>query len=269
VRKLTASIHVDKLVRSKRKTIALVVTRDGQLIVRAPLRMSLETIESFINQKSAWIREKQSQAQAYSHHAIPHSFTTGESFLFLGRAYPLVVSPRTRPALSLESAPGGAHPPIPIDARHDLPLPGNFLLTHGNGAPLPAGHPVLSFILSASVQPNARAEFVRWYRAQALVVLRERIDYWSAQTGLVASGLRITSARTRWGSCSGVGVLSFPWRLVMAPLQAIDYVVVHELVHITEKNHARPFWQGVARILPAYTTQVAWLKEHGNLLVLE
>jgi hypothetical protein len=230
-------IHIDQLIRSKRKTIALVVTRDGRLLVRAPQRASLQLIEGFVQQKAAWISEKQRQALQSSRQALPHAFTAGESFLYLGRAYPLTLSSASRPLLVL--APDGAN----------------------------AGG--LCFVLAAAAQARARQVFIDWYRAQAQAVLSERIAHYAALTGLAHSALRITSARTRWGSCSSRGVLSFPWRLVMAPLAAVDYVVVHELIHLTEKNHARPFWQGVARILPDYARQVAWLKANGHLLTFD
>ena len=236
-------IHIDQLIRTNRKTIALVVTRDGRLVVRAPLRISMALIEGFVLQKATWISEKQYQARQNAHQSIPHSFTPGESFLYLGQAYPLVISSHTQPLLTLEPAPALA------SSQED-------------------GQRPASFVLAASAKPRASQVFMRWYHAQALVVLGERIAHYAALTGLVPSGLRITSARTRWGSCSSRGTLNFPWRLVMAPLAAIDYVVVHELVHITEKNHARPFWQGVARILPDYARQVVWLKANGHLLTL-
>jgi predicted metal-dependent hydrolase len=80
--------------------------------------------------------------------------------------------------------------------------------------------------------------------------------------------VRISSARTRWGSCSQKGNLSFTWRLVMAPPDVIDYVVVHELCHTREMNHSRSFWEQVEAILPDFRQRRRWLKEYGKLLVL-
>ncbi len=80
---------------------------------------------------------------------------------------------------------------------------------------------------------------------------------------------RISSARTRWGSCSPAGTLSFTWRLVMAPLEVIDYVVVHELVHLRVKNHSKAFWAAVGEIMPGYKRCVAWLRKQGQFLTLD
>ncbi|NPV77748.1 MAG: M48 family metallopeptidase, partial [Anaerolineae bacterium] len=80
--------------------------------------------------------------------------------------------------------------------------------------------------------------------------------------------IKITSAKTRWGSCSAKGTVSFPWRLVMAPVPVIDYVVVHELVHILEKNHSRAFWNKVRAIMPDYQQKIRWLEVNGYTLMI-
>ena len=79
--------------------------------------------------------------------------------------------------------------------------------------------------------------------------------------------MNITNAQARWGACSPHGSLNFSWRLVMAPVPVIDYVVVHELVHLHE-NHSRRFWDKVKTILPGYDQQVQWLKTYGHMLRL-
>jgi len=110
--------------------------------------------------------------------------------------------------------------------------------------------------------------FEQWYKAQALKVLSERVRYYAAKHGFQPGRIRISSARTRWGSCSSKGTLSFTWRLVMAPLEVIDYVVIHELVHLKVKNHSKTFWGSVAALMPDYKKYVAWLKKNGSFLTL-
>ena len=80
-----------------------------------------------------------------------------------------------------------------------------------------------------------------------------------------AARIRITGARTRWGSCAGER-LNFTYRLAMAPLEVIDYVIVHELVHIEVKNHSKTFWKRVEKIMPGYKRRRRWLKENGYSL---
>ncbi len=79
--------------------------------------------------------------------------------------------------------------------------------------------------------------------------------------------IQVRDQRTRWGSCSTTGTLSFNWRLVLAPFEVLDYVVVHELCHLVEANHSRRFWKLVEKRRPGYRAQSAWLDEHGPELL--
>ena len=124
-----------------------------------------------------------------------------------------------------------------------------------------------SFLLSDSYKDRAKAEevFCTWYREQARAVLSDRVSAYAQQWGFPQPSIRITAAKTRWGSCSSRGGLNFTWRLVQAPLEIIDYVVVHELCHMKQHNHSRAFWALVAEILPDYQKHRYWLKENGYL----
>jgi predicted metal-dependent hydrolase len=104
-----------------------------------------------------------------------------------------------------------------------------------------------------------------WYRRQAECHIRERVDHWSRTMGLQASALQIRAQRRRWGSCSPSGALRFNWRLVMAPPELVDYVVVHELVHLRHLNHSPAFHQEVARWLPEAKALRARLRAEGAL----
>jgi hypothetical protein len=99
-------------------------------------------------------------------------------------------------------------------------------------------------------------------------VFTERVEWYAEEYGFEVKKIRISSARTRWGSYSQTGTLSLTWRLVMAPLDVIDYVVVHELCHLREMNHSKAFWEQVEAILPDYKQRRKWLKDNEKLLVL-
>lgn len=116
---------------------------------------------------------------------------------------------------------------------------------------------------------HAERIFISWYTVQAKPVITERVKEYAANYGFIYRQVKITDAQTRWGSCSPSGSLNFSWRLVMAPIRVIDYVVVHELVHLNEKNHSGRFWDNVKAILPDYTQQVQWLKTNGYKLRLD
>jgi hypothetical protein len=219
--------EIDEIIRSRRKTIALIVKTDGRLIVRAPILATRRQIMNFIKEKALWIRSSQEKVKK---HAIPpkKQFIDGENFWFLGKTYPVKLVTAKRPALSLKN----------------------------------------SFLLSQSAVPNGADVFKKWYQQQARTVLTRRVQAIAKQNGLSYKKIRITSARTRWGSCSTRGSINFSWRLVLAPEDVIDYVIVHELVHTKIHNHSREFWNQVALIMPDFALKRKWLKINGHLLTI-
>ncbi|HEY9076187.1 MAG TPA: SprT family zinc-dependent metalloprotease [Anaerolineaceae bacterium] len=221
-------IQIDQVVRSKRRTIALIIEKDGRVVVRAPLRVSLRAIREFAATKEEWIRAKQALVREKYARVESKTFADGEHFLFLGKTYPLKIVENAPDALELSD----------------------------------------QFLLKRSSLPEAQALFKAWYRRQAGRVISERAAWYAARYGFQYSQVKITSAQTRWGSCSAKGTLSFAWRLVMAPLPVIDYVVVHELVHTIEKNHAKGFWERVRAIIPDYKQKRDWLEFNGAALSL-
>lgn len=218
-------IAIDELVRSRRTTIALVITAEGKLQVRAPHRVSRAQIEAFINEKADWIRTHQARVLARPRPARI-AFKEGETFLFLGQGYPLQVLAKPKAHLELRAG---------------------------------------AFWLSAQNSAQAAAAFQAWYRRQARALFSERLQAQASRLGLQPARLRISSAQTRWGSCSTTGTISLTWRLVMAPVEVIDYVIVHELIHLAVKNHSNAFWQRVAAAYPAYVGAKRWLRENSGL----
>ncbi len=221
------AIRIDRLVRSKRRTLALQIDAGGRLIVRAPQRMPLRDIERHVQARADWIRKHQQHFRARP--APEHHYRPGERFSYLGAEYPLALVETARPALAL------------IDGV---------------------------FCLSRAALPRAGQVFTAWYRARAREVFTRRAGEHARRVGVSFENLRVSSARTRWGSCSNQRTLSFTWRLVMAPPEAIDYVVIHELAHLQVRGHSRDFWALVARWMPAWQPAAAWLKENGYKLSL-
>ncbi len=205
-------IEINKLIRSKRRTLSLIVEIDGTLTVRAPLRMKEADIRRFIEAKKSWVKRKQAQTREEA--VIPHQFVDGETFWYLGQEVPLRIVPNGKPALVMDGF----------------------------------------FKLAESARSQAQSVFEAWYKKQARALLTERVEFFAHAQGFKVKKIRISSARTRWGSCSAKGTLSFTWRLVMAPPDVIDYVVVHELCHLKELNHSKAFWAQVEAILPDYKT---------------
>lgn len=221
------TIPIDRLIRSRRKTIALIIERDGKLTVRAPLRIAEGRIHAFVDSHAKWIAKNKARIDAAPKPMI-RRYEEGEVFPYLGKTYPLRIVEHQRPALSFTGS---------------------------------------QFLLARSAIPKAQESFSRWYRKEASNVLSERAQEIAHMYGYRYEKIRISSARTRWGSCSSKNSLSFTYRLVMAPMDAIDYVVMHELVHTKIKNHSKIFWNKVAEHMPDYKVRLTWLKNNGKFLI--
>lgn len=120
-----------------------------------------------------------------------------------------------------------------------------------------------------ALEQNIEPRGEQWYKdkkAQARKLFHERVDYYEKLTGLKVSKLKLSSAKTRWGSCSRAGNISLVWRLVMAPIEIVDYVIVHEIIHLRHPNHSKAFWDDVAKIIPDYKTHRRWLRDNGYAL---
>jgi predicted metal-dependent hydrolase len=155
-----------------------------------------------------------------------HEYAEGELFLFLGRSYPLQIVENV--SMTIE--------------RSDR------------------------LYVSSTLIPDIRIQLKHWYIEEARKEIKARCMWVSLKTGHVPATIRITDARQRWGSCTNKGGLNFSWRLIQAPPEIVDYVVVHELVHISQPDHSKKFWAKVRKIMPDYEQRRNWLKDHERLL---
>jgi len=218
---------IHKIIRSRRRTVGLQITPDAHLIVRVPHKMPLETIHEAVRQKLPWIVRKQRFARENYLPIVPKAFAGGEKFPYLGEEYELFVV-------------SGAYGPLVFNEK--------------------------GFFLREGCMSLAKWLFRDWYREQAVELLNARVRHYTAMTGARYSRIGISNASKRWGSCSSKGVLNFSWRLVMAPRDVVDYVVVHEVVHLEELNHSKRFWQKVKALTPDFLQAKRWLKLHHRSL---
>lgn len=217
--------------RKRKKTLSLTITETGDIVVQAPYHMPVGEIDAFFKRKKHWIEDKLRQLQERPSAPLSGSLTNSRSLLFQGKAYPLVLKSDGLPAELFTF----------IDGR---------------------------FNLNSRILHHRKAIVRAWYEGQARAYFPQRVTHYGTLFGLQASGIRISRAQSRWGSCSPKNVLAFTWRLMMAPPPVIDYVVIHELAHIREKNHSRSFWSLVAAMMPEYAAHRQWLKTHGHQLLL-
>jgi predicted metal-dependent hydrolase len=190
----------------------------------------VSVINELVRKKRDWIIRKRAELKNRPA-PLARQYLNGEEFLFLGRTIRFQV---------IET---GNDPAPAIRLGEKLYVPDIFL-------------------------PDIRVHLKKWYSIEADTVLKTRCKRYEVLTGLYPSSVQITGAERRWGSCSPGGRLHFSWRLVMAPPEVIDYVIVHELTHISQPDHSSEFWRKVRDVMPDYEKRRDWLKEHGRLLTL-
>lgn len=214
------SIHMippPTIIRSpkRKRTVALRVEADGSLVVQAPLRTSLSWIQDFIRQKAGWIaRRQKAQAEKRARPAV--HLCDGCLVPYLGADHRIVLHPSVE-----ENVP---EPLIALDLPDDM--------------------------TPECLHEEIKTELTLWYKRQARCVFAERMAHWAARLGVTPVRLVITAPRRRWGSCSAKDEIRLNWRLIMAPPELLDYVIVHELCHIPHKNHGKRFWAKVTTVIP-------------------
>jgi len=200
------------------------------LIVRAPHHASEDYIYTLILRKESWIKSKQDHFKERLGKISARRFLPGEEFLYLGQAYPLVVREDMTKAVLLGEA---------------------------------------ALMIASVALRNARDHLEYWYKQTALDYITQRVNHYCQITGLTYQSIRVNEARTRWGSCGYKNTLNFTWRLIMAPPRVVDYVVIHELMHLKQKNHSYKFWAEVYQMVPDYKQDERWLKNNSHFLVWE
>jgi predicted metal-dependent hydrolase len=197
----------------RRKTLGLTVDRGGELVIHAPRHTTEHELTRWTRSKLLWVHRKLARKEELAPKVRAPEFISGENFSYLGRNYRLKIV--RQPAESLR-----------FDGKY--------------------------FWLAADARGEAEAHFRRWYIRTGRGWLRERTTALARRTGTEASRIEVRDLGFRWGSCGKNGVLFFNWRLLQLPVRLIDYIIVHELVHLQEPYHSPEFWQAIDRALPAW-----------------
>lgn len=214
------------VIRSNRKTLSIIIERDRSVVVRSPQDLSDKQIAEEVKKRKRLIESKINSNQKYKTEPSPKEFVSGEQFLFLGKFYSLEVEESDCVKIEFDNV-------FHVSARNKV---------------------VVKHLL------------VEWYQGKALELLTPRIKYYAENIGVKCKHIHITNAQYTWGTCTPGGNLNFNWRLIKAPIEVIDYIVVHELAHLKIPNHSSEFWNIVAVQLPNYEEAKNWLKEFGYVL---
>lgn len=214
---------------SDRKTISITVERDRSVVIHAPLKTSTEIIHKLVEKKKFLLYRKINGSNKYPVPKPYKEFISGESILFLGRNYKLQIVNDTFEGIVFDNV----------------------------------------FLISKSNRLNANNLLRDFYINQAEEKLVPRIIRFANRLGVDYNKISILNLKYRWGSCTPKHNLNFNWRIIMAPINVIDYIIVHELTHLLEPNHSKEFWNIVSVQLPNFKTAKEWLKVNGNLLEVQ
>lgn len=205
--------------------------KDGQIIVSAPFWVSLKVIDDFVNSKESWItsvlqKQNKPEQKKYYH--------DGETHLIYGSHLPLSV--KTNDSL--------VHTQVKLDSDH------------------------IKLTIFAGFDPEiyhkeAEKAFLSFYLQELSYYLTEKVNHYTNLLQVDYSKIEIKKVSSIWGSCSPSNVLSFNRKLIQAPKEIIDYVVIHEVCHLRERNHSSRFWALVSKFDKDYKNHRRWLHQNG------
>lgn len=223
---------------ARRKTVSISVGYEGTQVL-APVDLDDEHVYEVVRKKGPWVLRKQAGYRELGGAPIAREFVSGETFHYLGRPYRLKIVFDSDAVVTR------------VTAR------GSQLL-----APV-----------SADADPITRLTSVRsglrlWYRERAKVHFPSRARTLAILLGIPTPAVHIVDQSKRWGSCDAKGRIRLNWRLVMAPMSLVDYVIAHEVCHVVEHNHSRRFWRSLETIMPDYEARVRQLDQIGHLCSL-
>jgi predicted metal-dependent hydrolase len=214
---------------NRRKTVAIKIDPMASVVVYSPQFLKADKIEEIVGKRAQWIIEKQELVKNRGY-LYPVS---GEAFPYLGRRYRLKV---------IKSA-------LQKEEKCKL-INGRFMVQINRN------------LNGKRVKSTVRKALIDWYLGRAEQKIPERVAVYARQIGEWPERIEIKNHKRRWGSCSHHGIVRFNWKIIMAPVTILDYVIIHELCHLIYPDHSAQFWQKVQTIIPDYTKRRGQLKEY-------
>ena len=204
-----------RVYRVRRRSIGMVIDHTG-LVVRAPRWVTIRDIERALVECAGWVIKTLAEWQGRDRESLPTEWRSGAALLYQGRALTLAVFPARRKTIAADLLHLTVLHPNPADEREIAAF---------------VGH---------------------WLKEQALALLAPRVAHFASRLTADLPALRLSNARSQWGSCNQKGEIRLHWRLVQLPPRLADYVVVHEVAHLVELNHSPRFWALVEKLCPGH-----------------
>ena len=230
---LDSTIYFE-IVYKNRKNIGIYVDGYGQIQVHAPRGTQLDAILSYMETRWDAIVQKTNEIKTQREKPESKVYDQGEVFLYLGKAYPIVILPN-------------------VDQKKD------YVQFHADQ---------IQVFVKEEVPESIRLALKRFFYQRCKALVESRIRNYQSNFNMKPRSIKITDDKANWGTCNSHLELTFNWKLAMAPLESIDYVVVHELCHMIHLNHDRSFWRLVGKILPDYEKRSNWLDASSWKMIL-
>ena len=226
-----------KVERTSRKTVGVIFDPEKGVIIRAPEKVNKNKIQNIVKKKSNWILKKIEEHEKIKGKPKQKEFLSGEKLSYLGRRY----------RIKSEEIKNSKKVKIKF-------YQGKFIIKTGDK------------LSKKAREQKVREKLIEWYKEHGKEFIQKRVDKYTKKLGISPNKIRIKKQQKRWGSCSKNKTLNFNWKLLMAPVSVIDYVVVHELCHLLYKNHSKKYWTHVSTLIPDYKEKQDWLRVNGNEL---
>lgn len=212
-----------EVVRTNRKKSATIKLDGSKVRINVPKSLSDRKVEELIEKRRAWIETKLQQ-QALKPQPQKKQYIDGEDFFYLGKSYQLKIL---------------------MGKNDQVKISKNFLVVT---------------LKDQNTQTKIRSILEGWYKERAKELLTKKTIQLAKVIDVHPRQISIKNYRSRWGSCSSTGNLSYNWRIIQAPINIIDYVIVHELCHLIEHNHSPRYWSHVSKHFPKWKECRDWLK---------
>lgn len=223
-----------RVIRKNRKNVSISIDEKGDIIVIAPWDINYDSVEKIVKNKMDWIYKSKNIIKDKIEYMKSMGISQGENMLWLGKLLEVK---------KCESDIKECH----VEVLNDkIIIYGNSLLIKNQEA------------INKSIR--------KFYKEKSKIIFAEKVRFYAKKINVHPNKITVRCQKTRWGSCSSKGNLSFNYKLLMAPLDVIDYIVVHELCHLVYMDHSGGYWRMVGSIIPQYLDKRNWLKNNGYML---
>lgn len=219
--------------KPRKRGATITVQPDNEVVISVPKYFSESMIQEILERQASWIAKKTAVYKNLRQKFPAKNYQEGDLFHFLGDVYSLKVQTAALRKVELQKNNLWVFCPQEIPSK---------------------GKDSLASVIRA------------WYESEAERILKVRVKYYEERMKLLGGEIEIKTIRSFWGSCAADKKLRFNARLIMAPLEVVDYVVVHELSHLVHRNHSYRFWNLVGQFIPQYARHRSWLNAHGAFL---